>query len=146
VSRTGRPLVAGGLLAAALVAASPATAQAAPCAGTQLAHDPVRVGGTVWGYVDVYYRDGVNCAQLNKVGSVRGVATYMELILRTCSQRSPGPTCTTVDYDNDYGTYEYYAGPVRVTAPNQCIAWNANIQHNGRIAAKKSDPFARNCA
>lgn len=128
--------IIGLLLSACVVTLAAGPAAAAGCSGNLVGHHPVRTPeGELMAHVDVYYSsNGWNCVRLNSYGDHWGQHKYMSLEVATCRQTvDPGNTCTPLDSGNSryYGIdsdwYSYYAGPIKVYAPNRCIAWAVNI-------------------
>jgi hypothetical protein len=100
-----------------------------------LVRAPERTGPVVAELV-VYFNSatGNNCVRFNRLGPARGVATQMSAAVTRCrEQRDPGyGGCHGVGgYDRDEGRFAYYAGPVRVHAPNNCVLARGSIQWNG---------------
>ncbi|MBP2702626.1 hypothetical protein JOL79_02275 [Microbispora sp. RL4-1S] len=111
-----------------------APAQAADgCSGSRIEHIPMYddVYGDLRAYLDVYYDSstGNNCAVTVATGpNSYGILKGMYVVLVKCSQTTPSKTsCTNIGSKRDpatagtYGRYYYYAGPVTVYSPNNCI-------------------------
>lgn len=121
----------GALVAAFVVAfamlsvtspAAKATHNSNGCSGTLLLHKPVKNdAGTTIAHLDVYYGGGWNCAYLRKSGPAYGVNGAMRVTITRCKETTQSSTCTADGGDVDNGNYSYYAGPVTVYAPNNCI-------------------------
>lgn len=124
------------LLAGAVVV-SPAPAHAAGCSGTLIEHVKMYGNnggpyGSLFAHLDVYYNSstGDNCARVNSYGSYWGYSKKMGVEIDKCYQTVESAECDTVAHDDDPhdgaevqggATYLYYAGPVSVHAPNNCI-------------------------
>jgi len=109
-------------------------ALAGSCSGNLISRKTAIVGGTVVGELVVYYSssDGYNCARFNHLGPSYGVTRYTNVQLLKCSTTSPGSGCgTPLAYPADPGQYAYYAGPVRVYAPRNCVVAVGGIDWNG---------------
>ncbi|GAA1313013.1 hypothetical protein Psi02_68730 [Planotetraspora silvatica] len=111
-----------------------APAQAANgCSGSRIEHIPMRddTYDDLMAYLDVYYDSstGNNCAATVATGpNSEGILKGMYVVLVKCSQTTPNKTsCTNIGSKRDpaspgtYGRYYYYAGPVTVYSPNNCI-------------------------
>lgn len=131
-------LVAGLLMGAASPAAaadgSLLTHNDHGCNGARLMHKPMRNSfGQTIAYLDVYYESGGwNCAFLRKAGPAYGDNSLTLVEIRRCSQTSPGGTCSQTRYDSDAGYYSYYAGPVSVYSPNNCVQAAGQMKWAGR--------------
>lgn len=65
-----------------------------------------------------------------------GTPKPMNLVIHKCQSST---YCTNPPAsDSDSGNFSYYAGPVSVTAPNNCIVVAGNITYNGKIASASS--------
>ncbi|MFJ2030227.1 hypothetical protein [Streptosporangium sp. NPDC087985] len=147
-------LVKTAVAAAALIGATavPLTltatpAAAASCSGSHIDHLAVKTsGGSVYGYLDLYYGSGVNCAQLNRSVDY-GVASNgqnMGMIVQmwACAKGSSSSSCTSnaLDHDSDSGHFSYYAGPITVNGTNRCIKVQASIQDKNYNWANLTTP------
>ncbi|GIH21538.1 hypothetical protein Raf01_97100 [Rugosimonospora africana] len=124
-----------------LTTALSAPAQAANgCSGSRIEHIAMHddTYGYLMAYLDVYYDSstGNNCAATVATGDLSyGVLKGMYVILVKCSQTTPNRTsCTNIGSQRDpasagtYGNYYYYAGPVTVYSPNNCIFAEGSIE------------------
>lgn len=157
--RIRRPSAAVALLTACCLALGLSTsvgtapagaAAAAGCSGSLIVHEPITngdnsVGGkpgkTTLAWLDVYYSaaTGVNCAKTVHAASTYGKARYTYVDIIRCTQTTPGPRCTPAVTRTDGNVYKYYAGPVSVSAPHNCIqafglieiqTWRGPIDYN----------------
>lgn len=135
MSTRARLLAAGGGIALAaslgLGAASPAAA-AQGCGGRFLQG---YVYGNGYAQVDVYLENGTtNCLVNRTRGASWGNARWMEVEVKR-GRTAPWGCVYGASYRSrtkDCGSYRYYAGPVRVYAPNSCISFEAGfIKSNG---------------
>ncbi|GAA3689144.1 hypothetical protein GCM10022224_063270 [Nonomuraea antimicrobica] len=122
-------LLAGAALAASttlMVSAAPASA-VGPCGSgyTRVDVYPIPKTGSRTGTLEVYYNSsaGKNCALAYGYGSYNGTTTWKGVSISRGND-------TGYDVDADY--YQYYAGPVYVSAPGQCI------DVSGTVVAGKS--------
>jgi hypothetical protein len=109
----GSVMLAGG----ALVATAGTAEAASPCPGTHLGNWPI-----TGGYISVYYNaaTGRNCALTYT--NTPGVRQYIYVSI---SKWSGGAR------DEDEGMFKYYAGPVSVYAPGQCIGIEGRVGTSG---------------
>ncbi len=99
------------------------------CSGAMIEHISIYNRSDDWpgrpllGYLDVYYDAGTgyNCARTVTGGRYWGKAAEIGVWLTRCKEISPGPTCIEGLTREQGGQYHYYAGPVRVHAPHNCI-------------------------
>lgn len=132
---TGAGLVAG---------AAPASA-AQGCGGTLLAQ--YVYGDDGFAQVDVYLENGTtNCLVNRTRGASWGYAAGMAVAVSKSSADIPGTGSTTLCSGfTDTSTrqadcsqsYAYYAGPVRIYAPNSCISFGARANTGGWIEHAK---------
>jgi hypothetical protein len=123
-----------GLLAATLtLAPTAASAATGDCSGNNIISKPLMYNDTKIGELDVYYNasTGVNCAKMNHGGPTWGVSRDTYVYIAKCQATSPTGTCYVMDDDFDFGSYSFYAGPVKVTAGTHCIQANGWIYWNG---------------
>jgi hypothetical protein len=112
-------------------AAMTETSQCTSSLGSLIESDPIKSGSTTLGYLNVYYNsaNGYNCAETTSASATYGVSKFTSVWIYTCTQTSPGSTCTArSEYAPymavDQGNYSYYAGPVGVNGSGHCIyAW-----------------------
>ncbi|MFL6139589.1 MAG: hypothetical protein ACJ74O_17555 [Frankiaceae bacterium] len=119
-------------------------AQADDCGGNVIYRDKAFYNGNAVGELVVYYNasTGNNCARFDHVGAAYGVTAYTEVTLYKCSATQPGNGCgTTLDADSNSGYFQYYAGPVRVQAPHNCVRADGFIYWHGayRVADTGGD-------
>jgi hypothetical protein len=127
-------LLAGAALAftTTLVAGTAPASATGPCGSsyTRVGVYAIPSSGTRTGTLEVYYSSstGKNCALAYGYGSYYGTKTWKGVSI----SRADG---SGEDVDGDY--YEYYAGPVYISAPGQCIdvlasipAWNDTKLNN----------------
>src|SRR5262245_44164053 len=145
------------------VVATQSPAAAAGCSGTLIEHLPMYGDqgcphGSLFAHLDVYYSStGVNCARVNSYGSYWGYSKRMGVQIEKCRETVPSANCTMIAYDDDPqdgwevqggAWYSYYAGPVSVSAPNNCI-WAVGIVVIGTSRAvattTKNGNEARHC-
>ncbi|MGP3918045.1 hypothetical protein [Nonomuraea sp. 10N515B] len=111
-------LLAGAALAASttLVAGATPASAAGPCGSSysRVGVYAIPQSGTRTGTLEVYYSSstGKNCALAYGYGSTYGATTWKGVSI----SRADGS-----GYDPDADYYQYYAGPVYVSAPGQCI-------------------------
>ena len=147
-TRRVRPLAAAMATVAmvvtgAVAGAAPATA-AQGCGGTLLAE---YVYGGGYAQVDVYLENGTtNCLVNRTRGGSWGQAAGMAVAVSKSATDIPGTGSTSLcsgftdtatrkaDCSNSYA---YYAGPVRIYAPNSCISFGARVNGGGWIAHQK---------
>lgn len=121
-------LAIGGMAVLPATAASAqGTGVTSHCSGTLIRHEPI---GS-YGHLDIYYdsSSGFNCARTVSSSSTWGERKYMEITLAVC--RNSGCTNwggTDAYFDQDYGQFKYYAGPVTVNGYGKCIRWWAQIK------------------
>ncbi|MEO3806098.1 hypothetical protein [Nonomuraea sp. B1E8] len=129
-------LLAGATIAASatMVAGAAPAGAAGPC-GSSYARVGVyaihhKVDGSRTGTLEVYYSSstGKNCALTYGYGKYANTKSWKGVII----SRGDGS-----GEDADAGEFTYYAGPVYVSAPNQCIdvegivpAWNSRKLNN----------------
>ncbi len=103
------------------------------CTGNLVWHKNLNYSGTKIGELDIYYNasTGVNCAKMNHGGPTWGVARDTWVYIAKCEQTNPTGTCFETADDSDRGPFEYFAGPVKVTAGSHCITANGWIFWEG---------------
>ncbi|WP_075031803.1 hypothetical protein [Streptomyces mirabilis] len=127
-----------------LVLAPAASAATYGCSGSEIGTYPVTTsGGTNYGTIHIYYDSstGKNCAAAVGSSAVSGKSNiYMSVTIFKCSQTSPSSSCSYVSSDPDSGYYSYYAGPVTMYSPNNCIQVGATIRNDsiGTVATGSS--------
>ncbi|MCG8925022.1 hypothetical protein [Lentzea sp. CC55] len=127
----------------ALVGATPAAA-AHGCGGTLL-QQYVYDGG--FAQVDVYLENGTtNCLVNRTRGDSWGQAAGMAVAVSKSAADIPGTgstnlcsgfTDTATRQADCSNSYTYYAGPVRIYAPNSCISFGARVNSGGFIGHQK---------
>ncbi|HET8768264.1 MAG TPA: hypothetical protein VFM86_13155 [Pedococcus sp.] len=136
-------VVAVSLLTAAVGVILPAVpAQAASsCSGSMIAYSNIKTSsGTVVGEIAVYYNSatGYNCARYNHRGPTYGVASQTMIRIERCHETTNRNQCTTSFSDpaswesTSIGNFAYYAGPVQVYAPNNCVYVEGYVTYAGR--------------
>jgi hypothetical protein len=126
---------AGGIL----LSAGPV--QADDCGGNLIYRDKAMYNGTAVAELVVYYNasTGYNCARFNHLGPAYGVSAPTVLNVFKCEETSPGSGCTPIVLKGDSGDYAYYAGPVRVYAPNNCITATGSLFWHGAYRNASTD-------
>lgn len=121
------------LAAGMVVTGSTAQAATGTCPGTRIGRfdlysDGAPINGSLhFGYVEVYYSNGYNCARTVSSSNTWGVSKTMSVELWVCSSSA---TCRLLSPDDrDHGTYRYYAGPVSAYARDKCIWVVGNIYY-----------------
>ncbi|MER7334682.1 MULTISPECIES: hypothetical protein [unclassified Micromonospora] len=117
----------------AFLASPAAQAATGTCAGSKvggfdLYGDVPINGSTRYGYVEVYYSGGYNCARTVSSSNTWGVSKVMSVELWVCSSGTSSCRLLSAD-DRDHGTYRYYAGPVTAWAAGKCIWVIGNIYY-----------------
>lgn len=139
----GLPAIDAGLPAidASLSICGPSLLGADSCQGTLIAHIPLVYETATYGYLDVYYNydTGINCAMTRAAGSVQGNASWIKVELRRCTETEPGDVCTEDAVVRDCGAYGFYAGPVSLEAPGQCINARGTLTYDGQTATATTD-------
>ncbi|MEU1982195.1 hypothetical protein [Nocardia sp. NPDC019395] len=109
-------LAASAVVAGSLAVAGPAAAVATPaeaCGNNYHEIDSRQIKGAV---IHLLYNGSTNCVVTEKtayLGTKTGVYAYIG-------------TADQTDQDLDRGDYDYYAGPVKVKAPGECIIWGGS--------------------
>jgi hypothetical protein len=121
------------VVAGMVVTGSAAQAATGTCPGTRIGKfnlysDGAPINGSLlFGYVEVYYSNGYNCARTVSSSNTWGVSKTMSVELWVCATSS---TCRLLSPDDrDHGTYRYYAGPVSAYARDKCIWVIGNIYY-----------------
>lgn len=120
--------------------AGPAAADGAgQCGGTLIDRSVVRYDGAAIGELVVYYNasNGNNCARFNHLGAAYGVERRTVVQLYRCAERSPADCTPTVLAQEDEAV-SFYAGPVRVYSPANCVSARGAIQWAGAVRAVSS--------
>ncbi len=131
------------LTAAAGIVVPVAPAQAASsCSGTMISYANLKTSsGAVVGEIAVYYNSatGYNCARFNHRGPTYGVASQTAITIQRCHETTKATqTCTSSSSDpasatdRASGNYAYYAGPVQVYAPRNCVSVEGYVTYAGR--------------
>ncbi|WP_406504341.1 hypothetical protein [Streptomyces sp. NBC_01602] len=136
--------VIGGIIASAFTFAPAAHADGYGCGGNLIDTYSIYTNDSskiLYGHGYLYYDSstGKNCgAVVATTAGGYGISKTMYAGLVKCSDTSPGGSaCTNVLTRDDDGpaSYQYYAGPVTVTSPNNCITFQGTINYNGRSAS-----------
>ncbi|TXS38371.1 spore-associated protein A [Streptomyces sp. OR43] len=116
---------------AAMLVLAPSASAASPSAAcgsgySRVGHysvDPIYGSGAA-GYLDIYYSSGTgkNCAVVYPTSENQGETTEMWVHISKANG-------TSADYD--LGDYTYYAGPVYVSAPGDCIDAQGSLSFPG---------------
>lgn len=118
------------------VLAAPSAQAVAGCGGSLIGRKAITYSGTTIGELAVYYNasTGRNCARTNHLGPTYGVTRLTEATLVRCTQKTrQGDFCTEVGstYVIDKDNYAYYAGPVSVYSPHNCVKATGVISWHG---------------
>ncbi|MGX7828187.1 hypothetical protein ACTG9Q_24160 [Actinokineospora sp. 24-640] len=146
-TRGVRPLAA---VAAAMLMAAGAVAGATPAAAAHGCNGTL-VGEYTYGngfaQVDVYLENGTtNCVVNRTRGGSWGQAAGMAVAVSKSASDIPnagstslcsGFTDTATRKADCAHSFAYYAGPVRIYAPNSCISFGARVNSGGWIAHQK---------
>ncbi|MFI9009879.1 hypothetical protein ACIGNX_21865 [Actinosynnema sp. NPDC053489] len=150
-TRTGRVRSFAAALAVVALAGAASVAGGAPAAAAQ------GCGGTLLGQyvysddnfaqVDVYLENGTtNCLVNRTRGASWGQAAGMAVAVSKIAADIPdsgstnlcaGFTTTATRKADCSASYAYYAGPVRIDAPNSCISFGARANTGGWIEHAK---------
>lgn len=133
-----------------LVLAPAASASGYGCSGDEIGQYPITTpSGTNYGTIHIYYDSstGENCAVAAAGSALSGRSgIYMSVTIFKCAETSTSPTCTYVSSDVDHDYYYYYAGPVTMYAPHNCIQVGATIRNdNIAVVATGSSGGAKYC-
>jgi hypothetical protein len=125
-------------------------AQAADCSGSLSAHLAIRDPNTnnLLGSLDLYYSSstGRNCARTNSSSLTYGKAKTMHVKLYRCAQTAPSSRCdVTAQAADGPRTYSYYAGPVSLYAPNNCIRAEGSVNWGSQAGYVSTQPAASHC-
>ncbi len=117
-----------------VVAFAPAAHADITCTGTLIARKATYVDGVAVGEITVYW-DGstYNCARFNHLGPSYGVYAYTDVYLNKCTSthKSQGCPLDPIYYSSRSGNFAYYAGPITVPAPNNCVEAHGTIYWKG---------------
>jgi hypothetical protein len=93
-----------------------------------------------YGHLEVYFNDtaGTNCAKTLASGSAYGSATQMGVKLIRCTEPAPVSMCTTDISVDDFGPYQYYAGPVSLRATGTCIYAYGELTYDGQTVTAQT--------
>ena len=128
--------VAGVVLAAGCVGVLPhstAIAAVGNCAGGLIYDHVDYASGAPIAELAVYYdaSSGNNCARVNHLGASYGRSSTTEVQIARCGSTKPSQACYThAPYPSDSGNYAYYAGPVSVNAPSNCVVASGVLNWN----------------
>ncbi|MEH0841707.1 hypothetical protein V6U81_04835 [Micromonospora sp. CPCC 205711] len=129
-------LLALALLACvATVVTGAQSAQAASCSGYLINRTVAKTSsGVTVGELVVYYNSstGYNCARFNHLGPTYGVASQTYVLLKRCTNGTSADLCWAETEDRSLGDYAYYAGPVQVYAPNNCVGAQGYVTYQGK--------------
>ncbi|GAA0655348.1 hypothetical protein GCM10009548_22270 [Streptomyces malaysiensis subsp. malaysiensis] len=121
------------------------------CSGSLIDTYPVRTSaGTTYGQIRLYYNSSTrrNCAvTLKNATGGYGTSSYASVTLYRCSTSKPGAQCDWRDetWDDDYGNFLYYAGPVSISAAGKCIRVFGQVSANRPIATGDSGTGGVHC-
>ncbi|MFI2362443.1 hypothetical protein [Promicromonospora sp. NPDC019610] len=107
------------------------------CTSTLVDSEPLRSpsgANSGIGRLELYYNSstGNNCAMVVHTGASYGVAAETYVSIVRCAETVWDGECNEASgFDSDYGNFSYYAGGVRVSAPNNCISTAGSIKWNG---------------
>ncbi|MEO3891290.1 hypothetical protein [Nonomuraea sp. B5E05] len=126
--RNGLAAVASVAMASAWLVGTAAPASAAgPCgSGYKLVGTyNIKLGGSKYGILEIRWNSGKgrNCAVAYGRGSTYGSKAYKSVRIKTSGASSWA--------DSDSGQFEYYAGPVYVSARDKCITVLATVKGSG---------------
>ena len=114
--------------------ASSTASAATSCSGSLIRSQTIKnSAGTAIAYLRVYWNSstGRNCAETRHASSTWGKSRKTAVYIVKCTQTTPtGCTETTAD-DYDGGYFKYYAGPVSVYSPKNCVRASGYIYTAG---------------
>lgn len=125
------------IFAGMLTLAPAASASGYGCSGSQIDTYPMYNSGTLFGDVYLYYDSstGKNCAvTVATSAGGYGVSKLMYVSIDRCNETVDTGNCTGPAGVSDKGYYDYYAGPVSISAAGHCIAVTGQITYNGKYA------------
>lgn len=141
--------------ALAMTAASPGNAEQqssgqvgtmASCSGTLIEARSIKQGSTTLGNLYVYWNGTYNCARTVSSNVTWGTPKRMYAEIRSCPRSDKGSElCHWLDADDDYGTFRYYAGPVKVNGVAKCIAARGYIEWGGVKHYAQTNPWVGHC-
>lgn len=105
------------------------------CRGVLIDHKNVHVDQVLIAQLQLYYDNstGKNCAMMRHAGHTWGQKHYTYVSIAPCHDsscqmnQSPAPGS-----QEDYGDYNFYAGPVSINARHKCIYVQGQMKYNGR--------------
>ncbi|SBT39610.1 hypothetical protein [Micromonospora auratinigra] len=123
------------------------SAQAADCSGNLINRTLAKTSsGVTVGELVVYYNSstGKNCARFNHLGPAYGVKSTTYVWLTVCASGTAPDVCRNGEVDDSIGDFAYYAGPVYVYAPNNCVRATGNLMYQGS-QVRASTPVKIGC-
>ena len=133
------------------VTAASASAATGPCPGTRRQHIPLTdaAEGTrvTLAYLNIYW-DGAsnrNCARVDLTRAFQNRGIYMRVNIFGCQSQRINPATGACEGayggEEDFGNFNYYAGPVFVRAPGRCIQVSAYVNwFSGGLSASHVTP------
>lgn len=119
----------------AVVGTGAQSAQAAGCSGYLINRTVAKTSsGVTVGELVVYYNSstGKNCARMNHLGPTYGVTDGTYVLLKRCANGTGPDVCWAEDEKYSLGDYAYYAGPVEIYAPNNCVGAQGYVTYQGK--------------
>ncbi|MFD6494652.1 hypothetical protein ACFV99_39395 [Streptomyces sp. NPDC059944] len=133
------------IMASGVIFAPTASAAGYGCAGSEIDTYPVKTsGGTQYATIHLFYNSstGNNCAvTVATTAGGYGTSDTTMVNISVCS----GTTLTScvggaITNKAQVGEFQYYAGPVSVSAANHCILVSGSRDHNGATAGNQYGP------
>lgn len=127
-----RLLVVATLALGGVAIAPAAQAAAYGCAGSQIdSYAETAPSGATYGHIYLYYdaATGDNCVVNVKTDAGGyGTKSNVEVEMAKCTAASDGKACVEVGNPvSNAGNFAYYAGPVTINAPGDCVAVSGSI-------------------
>lgn len=104
------------------------------CNGTLINTKAIKKGSTVLANVNLYWDGTNNCVETVSSSTTWGVSKHMAAQIWSCPLSSKGDTncgSNLIDYDDDLGSFKYYAGPAEVYGKNRCVKFAGSLIWSG---------------
>ncbi len=131
-----------------LFVASGSASAAGECGGSRISTYPIVKSGVKIAQLEIYYSSatGRNCALTRHMGPTAGVYLKTFVSLSSCRETRPGGgTCTSIQHDENEGTFRSYAGPVSVYGKGKCIAAFGWIKASNGVTYTAASTWPGHC-
>lgn len=110
------------------------------CSGTLISRTTMYPNGSSTAIAEllIYWQSstGRNCAVVNHVGASYGVSAPTSVSIERCAEtRDVGRCSNATARSGDSGSFKYFAGPVSVYSPTNCVVARGSIVWRGQTVS-----------